>query len=59
MLYLIIGFLVIVALHIVKDWLVYKHRGRVQPDGPDSKVITGPEDATAQRQIDRTKKKDR
>jgi len=44
---------------ILKDWLVYKHRGRARPDDPNDEnppVVTGPEDALAQRLIDLSKK---
>ncbi len=48
----ILFFSAFLALVILHDWLVYKLRGRVKPDSPDdtnSSVITGPEDANAQR----------
>jgi hypothetical protein len=47
--------IVVVGLSIVQDWLVYKHRGRSQPDDardPNPPVITGPQDAGAQRTLD-------
>lgn len=55
MFYLIIIFLVVVGMEITRDWLVYKHRGRAKPDDQNQEnppVITGPEDASAQRLID-------
>ena len=50
MLTFIIVFLVLTGLAIMKDWLIYKHRGRARPDNPNEEnppVITGPEDASA------------
>ena len=60
--FLIIGFAAIIGLQLVRDRLIYKHRGRAQPDDPkdeNSPVITGPEDALAQRLADLYKKERR
>jgi len=56
--FLIVG-VVVIGMLILKDWLVYKHRGRARPDDPNDEnppVVTGPEDALAQRLIDLSKK---
>ena len=45
----------IITMSILLDWLIYKHRGRAQPDDPNDKnlpVITSVEDARAQRLAD-------
>ncbi len=55
MIAMIAFFVVITGLVIIKDWLFYKHRGRVQPDDPSDEnppVITGPSDALSQRLVD-------
>lgn len=59
MFYLIAGIIVIIGLEILRDWLIYKHRGKVQPDDPKDEnppVITGPSDAHAQKLIDQYNK---
>lgn len=53
--YFIIIALFLIGLQIAQDWLVYKMRGRAQPDDPQDEnppVITGPQDARAQRYLD-------
>lgn len=50
----------ITGLLISRDWLIYKHRGQAQPDDPtdpNPPVVTGPEDARAQRLLDLSRKK--
>jgi hypothetical protein len=52
---LLAGFSILLLALIAKDWLLYKGRGRVQPDNPnepDGPIITGPGDAINQRIID-------
>lgn len=57
----LLAFAVTIFLLLLQDWLVLENRGRVQPDNADDTnppVITGPEDASAQRLADLyTKKK--
>lgn len=36
-------------------WLLFKERGYAKQEHPDDSIITGPEDASAQRIIDRSK----
>lgn len=53
--YFLISALLIVGMVIARDWLIYKHRGRAQPDDPQDQnppIVTGPEDARAQRLMD-------
>lgn len=54
-----IGIVLFICAQVALDWLLYKGRGRVQPDDPNenSPVITGPADALAQRLIDLIKVK--
>ena len=55
MLYFLITAVVVLGLGILKDWLTYKQRGRTQPDNPKDEnppVVTGPQDASAQRVLD-------
>lgn len=51
---LIVLGLVVFVLSFLKDWLIYKHRGRAQPDANDENetVIANPEDAISHRVID-------
>lgn len=62
MLYFIGFALGVVILQLVKDWIIYKHRGRAKLDDPNQDnppVVTGPQDALAQRLIDLSKKEKR
>ena len=61
MLYFLITFVVVTGMAIMRDWLIYKHRGRTIPDDPNDKnppVVTGPQDASAQRVIDLLEKEE-
>lgn len=49
---LIIGALFLILLSIIYDWLLFKLRGRCQPDEENSPVITDAKDAGVQRYID-------
>lgn len=53
-------FAVIIGLDLWFDSMLYRHRGAAQPDDPSDKnppVITGRDDARAQRLIDLINKK--
>jgi hypothetical protein len=57
--YIFLTIVAVFVLQIIYDWLVYKHRGRTLPDDPNDPnppVVTGPEDARAQRLVDLAKK---
>ncbi len=57
MLTFIFVMLLLLALQIARDWLIYKHRGHVRREHPDDPVIANPGDAYTQNQIDRILKK--
>jgi hypothetical protein len=55
MIFVITMLVILTGLSILQDWFIYKFRGRVQPDDPADEnppIITGPEDAGAQRLIE-------
>ncbi len=57
--YFIIGVIIVLALLITHDWLLYRLRGKAEPDSPDQEnppVITGAQDAMSQWQVDLSKK---
>lgn len=58
MIFLLLMFLLLLSGQIWKDFLIYKSRGYAQPDDEnDSRLITGPSDASAHHQVDRFKKR--
>jgi hypothetical protein len=58
----IITIVLVLAMVFTYDWLLYKNRGRAQPDSPEDsnpQVIRTEEDAIANRIIDLSKNRER